>query len=124
MLSPPPVIWNITWDPAEIGEVVWELCALDVGTPIAVSAEVPVDEVPEVGASEVVVSDVFPVVADPGVLIDEEPEVEGTEGVFVVVELLFDATVPAAGVPVDEELEVGTTEGVISDVVPVITAPE
>lgn len=85
-------------------------------------------EVPEVSASDVEASEISPVVAASGVLVDEELEVTDSEGVCVVNKSLFDAIVPAARVPVDDELEVGAPggapNGVVSNVVPVISAPE
>jgi hypothetical protein len=118
----------MTRAPGDVGEVVGGFCLFDVGAPVVVAAEVPVFEIPEVSASDVVVSAIFPVVAASGVLVDEEPEVTGSEGVCVVNKLLFDAVVPAARVPVDEELEGGAPEsapdGVVSDVVPVVSVPE
>lgn len=64
----PGLIWKIYRDPAEVGEAMGDFCVLVVGTPAVVAelllnavvpaAEVPVDEVPELGASEMVVSDI------------------------------------------------------------------
>jgi hypothetical protein len=86
----------MTRPPGDVGEAVGGFCVLDVEAPVVVAAEVPVFEVPEVSASDVEISEISPVVAASGVLVDEELEVTGSEGVCVVNKLLFDAIVPAA----------------------------
>jgi hypothetical protein len=123
LLPLPGLSWKIYCDPAKIEETVGELCVLVVGTLVVVAAELPVDKVPELGASETVVSDVVPVVAAPGLLADEVLELGASEGVVLEDELLLNVVVLAARVPVNEVREPGTSEGVVSDVVPVVAAP-